>query len=243
MTGRVLLTSLTLAASVLAAQSPTTRPADPAATQMAEPALLKELEALQTKLASIQDFTTEFTQEKHTPLLRKPLISSGQIRMAGQVMRWDTTKPAPSSMLITDKTIELFYPKQKLLEVYPIDDQLGRLAASPVPRIDMMQQHFSFARLPAGDVDPSATDDRFLGVELLPKQETLKEHIDHVRLLVDRQSGYLRSMEMVDSDGDRTVIRFAQVRMNTGINPADLKLDLPKGTRISKPLSPENQGE
>lgn len=236
---RIALAFVTCLPAAALAQEAATAPT----TQAAEATLLDELQTLQGKLASVQDLTTTFVQEKHTALLRKPLVSSGRIRMAGRVMRWDTEKPAASSMLITDTSIELFYPKQKLLEIYPVDEQLGRLAASPVPRIDVMRQHFSFARLNVADIDPAAAADRFVALELEPKQETLREHIERVRLLIDRESGYLARMEMIDADGDNTIIRFSDVRLNTGIDAKELALELPKGTRVSRPLSTEKPGE
>jgi outer membrane lipoprotein-sorting protein len=46
---------------------------------------------------------------------------------------------------------------------------------------------------------------------------------------------------MVDADGDRTVIRFDDVKLNSGLKPGDLELNPPAGTRISHPLSGESQ--
>ncbi len=199
--------------------------------------LRSELLALEGKLAALQDLTTRFTQQKFTPMLRKPLTSAGTIRVRQNLMRWDTEKPAPSSMLIGESEIRMYYPKQKVMEIYPIDEQLGRLAASPVPRIAVMQEHFSFERGSAKEMDASADDSSCLAVTLTPKQETLKQHIEHVKLLIDRNSAYLRQMEMIDADGDRTVIRFDEVKLNSGLSAQDLELKVPAGTRISRPLS------
>ncbi len=217
--------------SAIAQQDP-----PPATAPASDPRLLEELQQLQHKLEQVRDLTTKFTQEKHTPLLRKPLVSTGEIRILGKLMRWDTHKPAPSVMLISEEGIRLYYPKQKLLEIYRLDQQLARLAASPVPRIDVMQEHFAFSRIPASE-QGEAVDGRYLPVRLTPRQQTLAQHIDEVRLLIDRETAYLRQMEMVDTDGDRTIIRFEDVKLNTGLTQQELTLEPPPGTRISHPLS------
>src|SRR5688572_14422969 len=65
---------------------PTTRPAE-------DPALTKQLESIDARAAKVKDFTADFVQEKFTTLLKKPLVSSGQVRVSGPVIRWDTRKP------------------------------------------------------------------------------------------------------------------------------------------------------
>jgi outer membrane lipoprotein-sorting protein len=43
-------------------------------------------------------------------------------------------------------------------------------------------------------------------------------------------------LEIVDADGDRTHVTFSGCRLDTGIKPDDLKLDVPKDTTVSRPL-------
>lgn len=201
--------------------------------------LIAELEAMQRKLADVRDLSTHFEQEKHTSLLRKPLKSSGKIRMVGNLMRWDTQRPAESTMLIAEDGIRLYYPEQKLIEVYRLDQQMARMAASPVPRIGVMKEHFVFGRAAAGELLTGADEGKFLGVRLTPRQQSLRQHLKEVRLVIDRQSAYLKQMEMVDADGDRTVVKFDDLKVNTGLKAEELQLKAPAGTKISYPLSAE----
>ena len=41
------------------------------------------------------DLAGRFRQEKHTALLKKPLVTVGRIRVKGAVVRWDTESPEP----------------------------------------------------------------------------------------------------------------------------------------------------
>ena len=92
-----------------------------------------ELEALVGRIAGVQAISGEFVQTRYTPMLRKPMVSSGRIRMAGGVMRWDTEKPSKSVLLIDQEGAKVYLPEQSLLEIYSIDAQTLRMASSPVP--------------------------------------------------------------------------------------------------------------
>ncbi len=59
-------------------------------------------------------------------------------------------------------------------------------------------------------------------------------------VLIDAEHGYILAFELVDSDGEKTVIRFSNVKVNTGIAEGALKLELPAGVKTVRPL--ENLG-
>ena len=46
-------------------------------------------------------------------------------------MLWETISPEPTVMRIDESSAAIYYPKEKLEEIYPITGQLGSLAASP----------------------------------------------------------------------------------------------------------------
>ena len=71
---------------------------------------------------------------------------------------------------------------------------------------------------------------------LTPKDEALAEFIDEVRVQFDLSVGLARRIEMIDPDGDRTVIEFADIRTNVGLTSQDVAWDFPPGTRIVRPL-------
>src|SRR6478735_3538617 len=103
----------------------------PATTRSAD--LAARLVEIDRRASAITDLTADFAQEKFTPLLRKPLVSKGVIRVRGAAMVWDTRTPEPTRMRIDPQEIRLYYPRQNTVEVFPMDRQLGSLAASPLP--------------------------------------------------------------------------------------------------------------
>lgn len=236
--------ALAVACSVLPAQTPTTTgPAtEPATRSVVDSQLMARLEALDAKVALVRDMTTRFRQEKHTPLMRKPLVSSGLIRVKGSVMRWDTEKPAPSIMRIDDKELRLYYPADKTLEIYRLDQQMARMAASPLPRLNILREHFDFAELPLSEMLPKGDAARYLALRMSPRDASLRQHVREIHVLLDLQTACMSRMEMTDADGDLTVLTFEDVKLNTGLDDKDLRLEAPSGAKVVRPLEAMEPG-
>ena len=108
--------------------------------------LQTQLTEIDRRAGQVKDLTANFVQKKFTALMNKPLVSSGQVRSAGPVIRWDTHAPQASVLYTDGKELRLYYPSQKLEEIYPIDQRLSDLLASPVPRLKAVRDHFQISR-------------------------------------------------------------------------------------------------
>jgi outer membrane lipoprotein-sorting protein len=194
-------------------------------------ALWRRLLAADEQAAHITDLTADFTQQKFTPLLKKPLVSSGHVAIKGALMRFDTTAPRCSTTAMTPRDITLYYPDDHAAEVYKLQDRLAQLAASPLPRLEQLLQHFALASRP----EQQPSDDPPLLLRCTPLAEQMRKHVDHVDVDVDPR-GYLHRMELVDNHGERTVMTFTHVKLNTNLVDEAVTLKLPEGTRVSRPL-------
>lgn len=212
--------------------------AQPTAT--AQPAADADLEgalkAADAKTAAITDLSARFEQTKKTAMLRRPLISSGTVRIKGTTTRWDTQKPHVSAMRIDESQIRVYYPEQKTLEAFDVDASMRRITATPLPRLVLIREQFSISRADIGDLLAGQDPERFIGVLLTPREESLRKHVERVRVVIERASGCAARVEIVDADGDTTVIAFTDVKTNSGLTDADLELTIPEGTKIVKPL-------
>ena len=209
----------------------------PAPPPAADGTLAAQLEDVDRRAGETSDLAGRFRQEKHTALLKKPLVSAGRIRVKGSVVRWDTESPEPAVLYSDGREIRMYYPKQSTVEVYPIDRRLSDLAASPLPRLAILRQHFKIEALPREEV--SKTDKhqtKLIHLRLTPNNEFLAEHVEEVRVALDVAAACVTRVEMLDTDGDRTVISFTDVKTDTGIRDGQLDLSLPAGTKVSRPL-------
>jgi outer membrane lipoprotein-sorting protein len=219
--------------------------ADPSTTLPATPpagidaALWTRMIAIDAKAEKILDLSADFEQQKFTPLLKKPMISSGTVRAKGSAMFWDTRKPEPTMMRVDEKEVRIYYPNAKTLEIYPLAGQLSALAASPLPRLAALLPHFKFAPASAKDLGEQEAANR-LPVQLTPIDESLREHVDHVTVLIDADRGFILAFQLIDADGERTVIHFTNVKTNQNLEDARLQLALPADVKTVHPL--ENLG-
>ncbi len=207
---------------LLLAAAPATHPADPQ--------LWTEMQQVDAAAARAAAVRADFRQERFTPLLKRPLVSTGTVVARGPVSLWTTAAPRPSAMRVTADQIRLYYPDQAVVESYPVQGQLGALAASPLPRLDVLAKFFTFDRLPNADAGA-------LALRLTPSTEGLRQHVREVRVTLDRATGAIRRTETIDADGDRTLLTFAHADLHATVTDADLELHVPAGTREVEPLA------
>jgi outer membrane lipoprotein-sorting protein len=222
---------------VLFCSAPLTTFADAPTSQPIDPALATELATINTKTAAVKSLTADFEQKKSTPMLKKPLVSSGTVASAGGISLWVTAKPQPTSMRVTDQEIRIYYPAQQTVEIYPLAGQLGALAASPLPKLATLEKFFNFERMHTADIDKAATDDACVAVKLTPIDPELAKHVKEVHVLLDRTTGAIRQVDNLDPDGDVTSMTFTHVKLDADLPESALKLDVPAGTREVHPLA------
>jgi len=201
-----------------------------------DPALWQQLLDIDVHARAITHLACDFQQQKITPLLKKPLVSRGHVRIVGPLLRQDTTEPHPSSMLMDAHQLRIYYPADKTLEIYDLSSQLGQLAASPLPRLSVLQQYFTFEKLPVTQLDPGARESDFLALRLRPADASLSQYVQEVVVLLDRQHGYITKVQWTDADGQKTILDFSAVKTDGNFGQADLDLSLPPGVKTAHPL-------
>jgi outer membrane lipoprotein-sorting protein len=214
-----------------------------------EPSIKVELEKIDERAAGIKDLRADFHQRKHTALLKKPMESQGEVRIDASpdhsVIRWDTTRPSAITTWINTEELRIYSPKESLLEIYPIDAGWGQLTASPLPRLNSLRKQFVIRPWIWQDAQTEAQTNvnMPLALQLIPREQRIAEHLEEVRILIDRALGCVVAAEVIYPEDDRLEIRFSKIRINSGIEASELELDVPQGTTISRPLSAKDSEE
>src|SRR5207237_10434318 len=134
-------------------------------------------------------------------------------------------------------------PAQKVLEIYKTDEKLGSLAASPFPRLEILKQHFSFEKIPAQELSKDADESKHIAFRMKPLRDELRKHIDQVSVLIERATGLVIKAQTIDPDGDRLVLSFINIRVNTGLTDAELEMKLLLDVKVTHPLEGGSAGE
>jgi outer membrane lipoprotein-sorting protein len=198
--------------------------------------LWKLLVEIDARGARVKDLKADFTQQKFTPLLKKPLTSTGTILIKGSASLWHTTHPEPTVMRIDDKELRLLYPRQQVLEVYPTGQKIASLATSPFPRLDVLKKHFTFEQIATKALDSSAKEGDTIALRMQPTEPELRKHIDEVQVLLQVSTGFVLKAVTIDSDGDRVALSFSNIRINGDVPDRELELVVPTGVKVTHPL-------
>jgi len=196
----------------------------------------KRLETIDARSAEVRTLRGRFVQKKHTQLLKKPMESSGTVVIKGDKTRWETLEPRKTVMTIDGEGLRIYFPEQKVVEVYGLGDDAREFAGSPLPRLSALRASFDISQAKNSELGASDDDDSLVAIELLPRSEELKEHVTRVRVLIDSSVPAARRIEIVDADGEKTEIEFKDVEINKNVADEDLILKLPAGTREVHPL-------
>lgn len=194
------------------------------------------LAAVDEGMAKVTDLRADFEQRRRTPLLKRPLVSKGTVLTKGDVVRWDTTSPRESTLVIGHGSIQMFYPEDKLVEVYPVGEGFKDLAGAPLPRLAVLRERFELSPLAASDPAMKGEDAHLLGVLLTPKSDELRKHVTSVKVIIDETGPAAKKVVITDPEGEETQIIFSDTRLNRGVRNDELELKLPEGVRVSKPL-------
>ena len=112
---------------------------------------------------------------------------------------------------------------------------LGQIASSPLPRLAVVREHFAIERCEWPNLDKSMRETH-LAVKLTPREDSLRRHVQEVRVLLEVATGCATAVRIVDPDGDELEITFKNIRTNMGIDDDKVRFDPPSGTEISRPL-------
>ncbi|MFN0132586.1 MAG: LolA family protein [Phycisphaerales bacterium] len=227
-------------ATTLAQPPSTPAPTPPATEPVAsapplDPTLRARLEDIDRRAQDHADLRAEFEQRKHTPLLRRPIVSSGTVKARKGVALWETTKPRPTTMRIDEREIAIYDPAEKAMEVFPADEGVRKLAATPQPSLGSVLEQFDVVEVPAADLDPAAKGE-LVALSMTPRDEALRRRVARVRVLLDVARALCLRMEITDAEGDRTEIAFKKIEVGVGLTDESLALVVSRGTAISRPL-------
>ncbi|MFN7430652.1 MAG: outer membrane lipoprotein carrier protein LolA, partial [bacterium] len=158
------------------------------------------LDGIDDRVSKIEDLRAKFEQRKSSVMLRKPMVSSGEVIARSDVVLWRTQQPRKADMRVGGGEIRLLYPEDKLLEIYPIQNARG-MAGGPLPRLSKLREQFTFSR--ASDQIAGGTT---LQVVLTPKSEEVRSAVATVQVSIDTKVPCVTKIVMTDPDGEQTSI-------------------------------------
>lgn len=206
--------------------------------------LWAELQRVDERVEAVQSLRGRFERHRHTPLLRRPMVSEGVVYVQGERVRWETEAPSPSTTLVRDGEVWIYQPEARRVEVYALEDR-AELLGGPTPRLTALPETFDLARAEPDelfdDLDEDVDDGAdaaagALALRLTPRDEALAEEVTSMAMLLDRASGQLRRLRIDTGEGQWTEYRFLEVETDVELPEGTFELHLPRNVEWVRPM-------
>jgi outer membrane lipoprotein carrier protein len=173
------------------------------------------LEALRRCFAGTRDFTAEITQEKQIALMKKKMVSTGEVRFRKpDSFYMDMKAPYASRLLLRDNMLSMFLPAEGIRQKTALPPEEGL-------RHWMKYLDQPVRSLPAGmDIKADKTGRNYI-VSIFPGS---KGGVKAIRLAFVENEGIIR-LAIEERNRDRTVISFRSMRRNVGLSEKDFRLE------------------
>jgi outer membrane lipoprotein carrier protein len=203
----------------LAVLSP--RPALPAVDPDADLArsLVRRIEERHGRTA---DLVARFTQSYRSGMLGREVVERGvlSIKRPGR-MRWEYKDPDSKLFVSDGRTFYFYVPEDKQVVVSEQDVERSLAARLLSGRGGLLEEFDASLEEPL--------EEGVLRVKLVPR----REQPDVAQAFVDVEpSGRIRSILLVDVQGNRTRFRFEGVRENTGLPEKLFRFEVPPGVEV-----------
>jgi outer membrane lipoprotein-sorting protein len=179
-------------------------------------------------LQAMRSLHMVFTQEKHLQLLRRPLLSQGELWLKGDTLRYvlkNTAGDIELELRLDAQTVKTYYPLTQTLEV-----------------IDLQTTQTPLASMPFLGRDPTTLEKEYESeLAVVAERYTLRLTPRHpeaplaeIRLVL--QDFLPQEFLQVEKNGNRTLMRISTFTPNPEVSDAQLELHIPPGTKVTHPL-------
>lgn len=157
----------------------------------------------------------EFTQEKHMSILNKPFISTGAFYLKQpDMVRWEYKAPFKYVVVLVNEQVSIKDGDD--LQNYDMSKnavfkEVNKVMSGMVNGKMLEDKNFDSAFY-------ESTKD--FKVVLKPKLESVKSFISEINVFFDKVNFQTLQVIMFEKDGDKTVIKFNNTKINAPINDA-----------------------
>lgn len=165
-------------------------------------------EGIRAAADSVRSLRSDFIQEKHLPILARPLISKGRFvfRRPGD-LRWEYIHPLRSVLLMHDNEVRRFSQK---------NGQWVEASAGNMQSMDIVFQEIT--NWLNGRFDESTMFSAALKpgnrIVLTPKSSGLEQFIQRMELVMAEQPGVMQEVVIFEGEKAFTRIRFEAPQLN-----------------------------
>jgi outer membrane lipoprotein-sorting protein len=190
--------------------------------------------------ASFRGMTAKVVKTSFTAIIKDTIEESGTMTLRSPKARQvhaliQFEKPDRRSIAFRDKRAQIYLPKINTVQEYDLgkyNDLLtqGLLIGFATPAREI-RKGYSVAYTGEATVGGS----KCWRLELLPRIESVKQHISKIELWIDQDSGQPVQQKLHQSSGDYTQIQYSGMKLEPNLTDAQVQLALPPNVKREYP--------
>jgi outer membrane lipoprotein carrier protein len=185
-------------------------------------------QALQKKIETVHDFSSDFTHAYEGGVLKKQVTEKGRLLVKKPAkMRWEYTSPEAKTFVSDGVKLYSYVPADKQVIVSPVppEDEAATATLFLAGKGSLTRDFAaSFADLPAGMPAGSRA------LKLVPKFK--QRDYDWLMLVVDPGSLAIRGLVTIDAQGGKSSFSFVNLKENVGLADKDFAFKIPRGVDV-----------
>jgi outer membrane lipoprotein carrier protein len=193
-------------------------------TVFAETSDQQALDAIQSQYEKIITFEADFTQKSYVKMMNQSQSVEGQVQIKKPgKMRWVYGAPDTQILISNEKNLWLYIPEEGQATKLPVES----IYSSNTPALFLAGKG---KLTQAFNIESVSQENRSIIVTLVPK--SLENGLARLVLLANKKNYQIIGSTVYDKLGNKTEIRFNQIRVNQKIPEEQFQLNTPPGVEI-----------
>ena len=193
-------------------------------TLLADTSDQQALDAIQNHYEKILTFEANFTQESYIRMMNQTQSVEGKVKIKKPgKMRWVYGAPEEQVLISDENTLWLYIPEEEQATKVPVES----IYSSNTPALFLAGQG---KLTEAFKVESVNQEKKKIIVTLVPK--TAQQGLARLVLFADKKNYQITGSTVYDKLGNKTTIRFNQIRVNKKISEKQFQLNTPPNVEI-----------
>jgi len=154
-----------------------------------------------------------FVQEKHMSILNKPFISAGHfLYKAPDKVRWEYTEPFSYIVILVNNYVSIKDGSDLQnfdMSKNAVFKEVNRVMSGMVSGRMLEDKNFQGTYYESSD--------QYKAI-LVPQISSVNAFVEEIHLYFNKQTLQILSVEMIEKEGDKTVIKFLDTKVNEAIS-------------------------
>jgi outer membrane lipoprotein carrier protein len=191
---------------------------------LAESDQQKALNAIQEQFDLVNTFKADFEQKSYVKLMNQTQKAKGQVQIKKPgKMRWEYKAPEPQILVSDHKTLWLYVPEDEQVTKVPV----ASVYSSNTPALFLSGRGKLTEIFNVLQVSEEGNE-----ITVVLGAKTEDQNLDRLVLYVDNKNYQITGSTVYDKLGNRTDIRFQNIKINMDIPAETFQFNIPEGVEL-----------